>query len=104
MVRRMRVGQLNAGLLSVTGLLEIDRTVSVLQNLPLVYRNWDELDYVRDRIAPMLEQRLFDKGFVVLFWETAAGCASSRISRRPGRRTSSACGCSSGLAVPSKSS
>lgn len=68
MVRRMRVGQLNAGLLSVIGLLEIDRTVSVLQNMPLVYRNWDELDYVRDRFAPMLEQRLFDKGFVVLFW------------------------------------
>jgi TRAP-type C4-dicarboxylate transport system substrate-binding protein len=67
-VRRMRVGQLNAALLSVIGLLEIDRSVAVLQNMPLVYRDWDELDYVRDRLAPMLEQRFYEKGFVVLFW------------------------------------
>ncbi len=67
-VRRMRIGQLNAGLISVTGLLEIDRSVTVLQALPLVYRDWDELDYVRERIAPVLEQRFYEKGFVVLFW------------------------------------
>lgn len=68
MVRRMRVGQLNAGLLSVIGLLEIDRSVMALQYMPMVYRNWDEVDYVRDRLAPMLEARLLEKGFVVLFW------------------------------------
>lgn len=67
-VRRMRVGQLNAGLLSVVGLVEIDRAVSVLQKMPLAYRDWQELDYVRDRLAPALEQRLLDRGFVVLFW------------------------------------
>jgi TRAP-type C4-dicarboxylate transport system substrate-binding protein len=67
-VRRMRVGQLNAGLLSVVGLLEIDRAVSVLQQMPLVYRDWQELDYVRDRLAPTLERRFRDKGFEVLFW------------------------------------
>jgi len=68
MVRRMRVGQLNAGLLSVIGLLEIDRSVMALQYMPMVYRNWDEVDYVRDRLAPMMEARLLEKGFVVLFW------------------------------------
>jgi TRAP-type C4-dicarboxylate transport system substrate-binding protein len=67
-VRRMRVGQLNAALLSVIGLLEIDRSVMALQYMPMVYRNWDEVDYVRERLAPMLEARLLEKGFVVLFW------------------------------------
>ena len=67
-VRRMRVGQLNAGLLSVICLLEIYRSVMALKYMPMVYRNWDEVDYVRERLAPMLEARLLEKGFVVLFW------------------------------------
>src|SRR5436853_7304121 len=35
MVRRMRVGQLNAAMLSVIGLTEIDPSVPVLQQMPL---------------------------------------------------------------------
>lgn len=70
-VRRMRVGQLNAALLSVVGLKEIDRSVAALQLMPLVYRNWEEVDYVREKIAPKLERSLFEKGYVVLFWADA---------------------------------
>jgi TRAP-type transport system periplasmic protein len=70
-VRRMRVGQLNAALLSVVGLTEIDRSVAALQLMPLVYRSWEEVDYVRERIAQKLEKRLYDKGYVVLFWADA---------------------------------
>ena len=70
-VRRMRVGQLNAALLSVVGLTQIDRSVAALQLMPLVYRSWEEVDYVRERIAQKLEKRLFDKGYVVLFWADA---------------------------------
>jgi TRAP-type transport system periplasmic protein len=85
-VRRMRVGQLNAGLLSVVGLKEIDRSVAALQLMPLVYRNWEEVDYVRDRIAPKLERRLFDKGYVVLFWADAGWVRyfSKEPALRPG--------------------
>ena len=71
MVRRMRVGQLNAAMLSVIGLTEIDASVGALQKMPLVFRSWDELDYVRDRLRPALDQRFFDKGFVVLCWGDA---------------------------------
>ena len=68
MVRRMRVGQLNAALLSVVGLTEIDDAPGVLQKMPLVFRSWDELDYLREKLRPTLEKRFFDKGYVVLFW------------------------------------
>ncbi|HEX4986528.1 MAG TPA: TRAP transporter substrate-binding protein DctP [Burkholderiales bacterium] len=68
MVRRMRVGQLNAALLSVVGLSEIDNSASALQKMPLVFRSWDELDHVLDRLRPTLEKRFLDKGFVVLLW------------------------------------
>ncbi len=68
MVRRMRVGQLNAALLSVVGLSEIDDSVAALQKMPMVFRSWDELDYLREKLRPTLEKRFLDKGFVVLFW------------------------------------
>jgi len=68
MVRRMRVGQLNAALVSVVGLMEIDRSVAALQYMPMVFRNWGEMDAVREKLHGTLEQRLLDKGFVVLFW------------------------------------
>jgi TRAP-type C4-dicarboxylate transport system substrate-binding protein len=68
MVRRMRVGQLNAALISVVGLMEIDRSVAALQYMPMVFRDWNELDAVREKLHGTLEQRLLEKGFVVLFW------------------------------------
>jgi TRAP-type C4-dicarboxylate transport system substrate-binding protein len=71
MVRRMRVGQLNAAMLTVIGLSEIDPAVGALQKMPLVFRSWDELDYVREKLRPALDQRFLDKGFVVLCWGDA---------------------------------
>src|SRR5277367_5953701 len=38
-VRRMRIGQLQAAALTVSGLSEIDPSVSALQKMPLVYRS-----------------------------------------------------------------
>lgn len=71
MVRRMRVGQLNAALISVNGLIEIDRSVGALQYMPMVFRDWGEVDFVREQLRDQLERRLFDRGFVVLFWGDA---------------------------------
>ena len=68
MVRRMRVGQLNGAMLTVVGLSEIDDSVSALQKMPMMFRSWEELDYVRESIRTVLEQRLAEKGFIVLFW------------------------------------
>ncbi len=71
MVKKLRIKQLNAGLLSTTGLSDIDSTVTGLQLLPLMFRSWAEVDYVREQIRPLLEQRLRAKGFEVLFWADA---------------------------------
>lgn len=67
MVRRMRIGQLNAALITVVGLMQIERSVAALQVMPLVFRNWEELDFVREKITARLDQRMLEKGFVVLF-------------------------------------
>ncbi|MDH3287422.1 MAG: TRAP transporter substrate-binding protein DctP [Betaproteobacteria bacterium] len=67
-VRRMRVGQLNASMVSIVGLSQIDKAVGVLQFMPLIFRTWEEVDYVREKLRPELEERLRAKGFTVLFW------------------------------------
>lgn len=70
-VRRMRVGQLQAAVLTVSGIAEIDPSVGALQTMPLVYRSTDELEYVLAKLRPALEQKLAEKGFVILFWSDA---------------------------------
>ncbi len=71
MARRMRIGQLQGALLSVVGLREIEPSISALQNMPLLFRNWDEVDYVREKLRPSMEKKFLDKGFVVLAWGDA---------------------------------
>lgn len=71
MARRMRVGQLQGALLSVVGLRELEPTVSAIQNMPLLFRSWEELDYVREKLRGTLEARFAEKGFVVLGWGDA---------------------------------
>jgi TRAP-type transport system periplasmic protein len=70
LVRKMRVGQIQAAALTTTGLSEIDKSVAALQ-IPMMFRSYDELDQVRERLRPTLEKRLEDKGFVVLNWGDA---------------------------------
>ena len=66
-VRRLDHRSIQAAGLSGAGLGDIDPGVSCLQ-IPMMFDSYEELDYVRDRIAPKLEQRLLQKGYVVLYW------------------------------------
>ncbi len=69
--RRMRIGQLQGALMSVVGLREIEPTISALQNLPMLFRDWEEVDYVRDKLRPAMERRFAEKGFIVVGWGDA---------------------------------
>ena len=71
MVRLMRVGSLQAGLLTAVGLSDIEPAVSGLQNIPMLFRSLEEFERVNERLRPTLEKRLADKGFIVLFWVDA---------------------------------
>ena len=70
-VRRMRVGQLQGAALSVMGLSEIDRSVTALQYMPMMFRSLEEVDLIREKLRPRLEAALLSKGFVALFWSDA---------------------------------
>jgi TRAP-type C4-dicarboxylate transport system substrate-binding protein len=84
MVRRMRVGQLHAAMLTVSGLAEIDPAVGALQNMPLVYRSLEEMEFVRERLRPQIEASLVAHGFVVLGWSDAGWVRF--FSRHPAQR------------------
>ena len=67
MLRKVRIGQLQAVAMTGIGLARIDEGVNALQ-IPMLFESYQELDYVRDRMAPKLEKRLGEQGFVVLNW------------------------------------
>jgi len=52
LARRMRIGQLQGALLSVVGLNEIEPSISALQSMPLLFKSWEEVDYVREKMRP----------------------------------------------------
>lgn len=64
MVRKIRIGQLHAATLSAIGMMQIDASYTALQ-LPGMMSTYEELDYVRRQLAPQIEKRFADKGFVV---------------------------------------
>ncbi|MEO8429480.1 MAG: TRAP transporter substrate-binding protein DctP, partial [Verrucomicrobiota bacterium] len=57
MVGLMQTGNLDAGLLTGTGLAEIEPAVNALQSMPMSFRSLDEVDYVGEKLHPRLEQR-----------------------------------------------
>ena len=71
MVGLMKVNSLQAAMFTAVGLMEIEPAVAGLQNIPMGFRTFEEVDYVGEKMRPMLERRLIDKGFVVLFWSDA---------------------------------
>ena len=71
MARRMRIGQLQGALMSVVGLREIEPSIAALQVMPLLFRSWEEVDYVREKMRAGMEKKFLDKGFVVLAWGDA---------------------------------
>jgi len=70
MVTKMRLGQIQVGVFTVVGLAKIDKGVQAL-SLPMLYRDYAESDYVRQKMQPILEARLAAKGFKVLNWGEA---------------------------------
>lgn len=83
-VRRMRVGQIQGAMLSSVGLSQIDKSVTALQYMPLMFRDWEDVDRVRERLRPELEARLGKTGYVVMFW--GDGGWVHYFSRKPIRR------------------
>jgi len=69
MIRKMRIGQIQAAAISDAGLAQIDRGAYALM-IPGFFDSYAEWDYVRAKANPEMEKRLREKGFVVLTWSS----------------------------------
>lgn len=70
-VRRMRVNQLQGAMLTAVGLSQIDESATALQLMPMAFNNWEEVDFVRGKLARQLEDVFLNAGYVVVFWGDA---------------------------------
>ena len=70
LIRKMRIGQIQAVAISGAALQRLEPAVACLQ-IPLMFESYEELDYVRDRIAPRLENMLIERNYRVLSWGDA---------------------------------
>jgi TRAP-type C4-dicarboxylate transport system substrate-binding protein len=66
-VRKMRLGQLNGAAVTAIGLGLIQPEVRVLE-LPFLFKDADELDWLRTKLAPEFAKKFEDKGYVLLGW------------------------------------
>lgn len=66
-LRKIRVGQLQAATLTVVGLSDIDPGFNVF-SIPRFFRSYDELFHVTEELTPLFEKRLEEKGYVFLNW------------------------------------
>ena len=73
MVKKMRIGQLHAAALTGVGLSEIVPEIMMLQ-LPMMLNSDEELDYVREKLAPRFEAMLKKEHFILLNWGDAGWC------------------------------
>ncbi len=65
MVRKLRIGQIQAAVLSSIGTMLIDPSYTVLQ-VPGMISSYDQLDYCRKKLAPVFEKRFSGKGYTIV--------------------------------------
>jgi len=69
-VRKMRVGQLDGGVVTMTGMSMLVPAMTVL-TLPGFLDTYEELDRVRDKMAPQFEEMFNKEGFKLVGWGDA---------------------------------
>lgn len=66
-LRKMRIGQIHSAGFTGVGLGEIMSEIRVLE-LPMMYRSYDEVDYITTQLYDEFSRKFEEKGFVILGW------------------------------------
>lgn len=69
-IKKMKIGQIQAAMLTSAGINDFDPGALTLQ-IPGVIQSYEELDYVLGKMSATLDKRVADKGFVCLGWGEA---------------------------------
>lgn len=63
-LRKMRIGQLHGAVISAAGVQQIHPDAQVY-SLPFLFRSHEEIEYVRERIDPVIRERVAERGYVL---------------------------------------
>jgi len=66
-LRKMRLGALQAAAFTAVGLGTIDAAFNVF-DIPFFFDSYDELNYVTDKLTPAIRKKVEPKGFELLNW------------------------------------
>ena len=66
-IKKMRIGQLDAGAITGQGAVMACPELTVVE-LPFLFNNYDEVDYVRERMYPVFDSYAQDHGFKLVYW------------------------------------
>ena len=63
--RKIKIGQLHGGAFPQSGLAQINSNAQAL-GMPMMFRSLEEVDYVRERLDPVIKREMESSGFVLL--------------------------------------
>jgi TRAP-type C4-dicarboxylate transport system substrate-binding protein len=63
--RKIKIGQLHGGAFPQSGLGQINTNAQAL-GMPMMFRNLEEVDYVRKRLDPVIKREMESSGFILL--------------------------------------
>lgn len=63
--RKIKIGQLHGGAFTPGGLAQVNSSIQAL-GLPMMFKSYDEIDYVRSRMDPVIKEEMESSGFVLL--------------------------------------
>ncbi len=69
-IRKMKIGQIHAAGFTGVGLGDIVPSIRILE-LPMLFKNYQEVDYVRNKLSKDFETQFDQKGFILLGWAEA---------------------------------
>ena len=70
MLRNLRLGGLQGVVVTTMGLSKIEPSVTVL-NIPLLFHSAEEFGFVFDKMKPVFEKKIEEKGFKLVLWTLA---------------------------------
>ena len=67
MIRKIRIGQIHAAAITTEGLSELNQDIYALI-IPLLFDDWDDVDWIRERLEDDLISGIEKNGFKLLTW------------------------------------
>ena len=67
MIRKIRIGQIHAAAITTEGLSELNQEIYALI-IPLLFDDWDDVDWIRERLEDDLIAGIEKSGFKLLTW------------------------------------